>query len=313
MNKIISAFLCLCSLFIASSALGQGALTPPGAPAPSMKSLDQIAPRTPISSAPFSITQPGSYYLTTNLTVSGGNSAIIISTPQVTLDLNGFTISSTSSPANGYGVEMFVPLGKGDILISNGHIVGGVTNNGSVFGGTGFGSGIDLPGSAIQNVRVTGVTVSGCANYGIYLGTFASTAVEGCTVINIGGQGITASSVSHSTAYQCATAGISADSVSDCDAQVIGSGTAIACKIAHNCWGLTGSGVGVDASRIAIGCSGDAGSASGIGLRSGGTAESCTGSNGGGGTAIKAVLGVACVKLSGTNSITTPSLGTVSP
>lgn len=47
----------------------QGSLTPPGAPEPTMKTLDQIEARTPISSAPFTIIRPGSYYLTTNLTV----------------------------------------------------------------------------------------------------------------------------------------------------------------------------------------------------------------------------------------------------
>ena len=72
----------------------QGSLTPPGAPAPTMKSLAQIEPRTPISSAPFTISVPGSYYLTTNVTVSAGD-AIIIAANNVTLDLNGFTISST--------------------------------------------------------------------------------------------------------------------------------------------------------------------------------------------------------------------------
>src|SRR6188768_715136 len=74
----------------------QGSLTPPaGAPAPVMKSLDQIEARTPISSAPFTITAPGSYYLIGNLSVSSGN-AIVIATNDVTLDLNGFTISSTA-------------------------------------------------------------------------------------------------------------------------------------------------------------------------------------------------------------------------
>src|SRR6185295_16428367 len=78
-----------------STALAQGPLTPPGAPAPTMKTLDQVEARTLISSAPFTISQPGSYYLTANLTVSSGN-AITIAASGVTLDLNGFTISSTA-------------------------------------------------------------------------------------------------------------------------------------------------------------------------------------------------------------------------
>src|ERR1700722_17008335 len=44
------------------SAFSQGSLTPPGAPAPTMLTLSQIEPRTPISSLPFNITRPGSYY-----------------------------------------------------------------------------------------------------------------------------------------------------------------------------------------------------------------------------------------------------------
>ena len=42
-----------------STVFAQGSLTPPGAPAPTMKTLAQIEPRMPISSAPFTISVPG--------------------------------------------------------------------------------------------------------------------------------------------------------------------------------------------------------------------------------------------------------------
>jgi len=126
------------------TAFAQGSLTPPGAPVPTMKTLAQMEPRTPISSAPFTITNSGSYYLTTNLTVSSGN-AITITTNNVTLDLNGFTIASTTPSAAGTGV--LLAGGNANIAILNGFITGGVTNNGSVYGGSGFGYGIFYSGT----------------------------------------------------------------------------------------------------------------------------------------------------------------------
>ena len=58
-----------------STAFAQGSLTPPGLPAPTMKSADQIEPRTIVNAVNtpgdannlFIITNSGSYYLTTNL------------------------------------------------------------------------------------------------------------------------------------------------------------------------------------------------------------------------------------------------------
>ena len=57
------------------------------------------------------ISQPGSYYLTHNLTVSSAAMRIDITTNGVTLDLNGFTISSTAASATGYGICLTAACG----------------------------------------------------------------------------------------------------------------------------------------------------------------------------------------------------------
>ena len=174
-NPIIHAA-CACGLlFTIQSGFAQGALTPPGAPAPTMKSLDQIEARTPISSAPYTISSSGSYYLTTNLTVSSGN-AITIATNNVTLNLNGFTIASTTPSAA--GTCILLAGGNANIAILNGFITGGVTNNGSVYGGSGFGYGIFYSGNNPSNVRVSHISVSGCLNDGISLYNISSTIVR---------------------------------------------------------------------------------------------------------------------------------------
>ena len=83
-------------LVSAATVLAQGSLTPPGAPAPTMKTLSQIEPRTPISSAGYQITNSGSYYLTTNLFATGHGISIYASS--VDVDLMGFTIAGEAEP-----------------------------------------------------------------------------------------------------------------------------------------------------------------------------------------------------------------------
>jgi hypothetical protein len=123
-----------------STCFAQGALTPPGPPGPMMVTLSQIEARTPISSVPYTISAPGSYYLTGNLAVSSGT-AITITTNQVTLDLNGFTLSSTEATPT--GMDILLTGGNSDITIRNGHITGGVTYSGGNYTGSGFASGIN--------------------------------------------------------------------------------------------------------------------------------------------------------------------------
>jgi hypothetical protein len=238
-NRIVNSLCVLCAIFSAiQRASAQGSLTPPGAPAPTMLTLSQVEPRTPISSVPYTVSTPGSYYLTTNLTVTTGD-AITITASQVTLDLNGFTVSSTAATPTGTGI--LLAGGNADITILNGHILG-----------TGFANGI-YPGGS--NVRVVGVSVSGCQNYGIILGTANSTVVESCTVLNIGVYGIQASSVSHSSAYQCGGVAIIANTAENCYGNCSGSSDGVYVGTANNCYGYSSSGYGLYATT-ATGCYG---------------------------------------------------------
>lgn len=82
--------------FILHSAFGQGALTPPGAPAPLMKTLEQVEPRIPISALGINLTRPGSYYVTTNLFGVAGVHGIQVETNNVTIDLNGFSLTGVA-------------------------------------------------------------------------------------------------------------------------------------------------------------------------------------------------------------------------
>ena len=171
----------LLALLLAPFAVSaQGPLIPPvGPPAPSMKTLDQIEARTPIESLPYVISAPGSYYLTKNLefTATSGD-AIRITSPNVTLDLGGFTLSSTAAVT---GRAIFVTGGIDNIAIKNGNITGNTTV--SVSGTApnqtwnvtpaGFMSGIDansavtIPFGAFRNMTVENIQASGCRNWGI--------------------------------------------------------------------------------------------------------------------------------------------------
>jgi len=246
-----------------STAFAQGSLTPPGSPAPTMKTADQIEPRTPISSAPYTITNSGSYYLTTNLT--GYGDAITIATNGVTLDLNGFTIySSYNWGATGSGI--LLKSGLSDITIINGHICGGITNNGSgVYSGNGFGYGILYLGNPPANVVVSKVSVAGVYVDGINVGTGNATVVDACTVTTVGFHGITASIIKSSVATDCGYDAIDGDQVIDCRGISTGGANGIsASATAQNCYGKSSIGIGL-VSSIAIGCIGY--STSGIGLQ----------------------------------------------
>ena len=146
-STILIAAVALCPVILFS----QGALTPPGAPAPTMKTLQQVEPRIDlltveddpaIAYSLFDIKEPGSYYLTADYVVPSGTSTngIQVSVSNVTIDLNGFTIKKE---------------GNTDTAIA---IASGVDNV-TVHGGTieGWGSGVYGIG-LVNNCSVENVT-----------------------------------------------------------------------------------------------------------------------------------------------------------
>jgi hypothetical protein len=108
--KTIASLLLL--FFGALPAFPQGSLTPPGAPAPTMKTLDQVEPRKIVNAAnapgdatnQFIISAPGSYYLSGNLIGVLGKHGIGINADDVTLDLNGFALIGPNGSSDGINV-----------------------------------------------------------------------------------------------------------------------------------------------------------------------------------------------------------------
>lgn len=166
-------------------ALAQGPLMPPGAPGETMKTLDQVEPRVPISSAPVTIDAPGSYYLTTNLT-----DTVVIRSDDVALDLMGFAITSAFEAVD-------FPGNQSNVVVRNGTIRGSSTG---LDGRTLVDASCLFEGLRVYDTQIgiyvgSGCTVRDCevwnsSTWGIRVVGDGNSQVTGCRVYNNPGIGL---------------------------------------------------------------------------------------------------------------------------
>ena len=161
-----------------STVLAQGGLTPPGAPAPTMKTLDQVEPRTDVlklsgdGNSLFIIIQPGSYYLTTNIVGVAGRNGISIASGNVTLDLRGFALLGVPGSFRG----VYVSSTYTNITVRNGTV-------------SGWTSGVDAYNfGSPRNVVIERLTVSANGGDGIEGGN--ACLIRDCLSYNNGSTGI---------------------------------------------------------------------------------------------------------------------------
>ncbi|MEO8614266.1 MAG: hypothetical protein ABI600_03935 [Luteolibacter sp.] len=149
------------SVFLAATCVVHaGSLTPPGAPASTMKTLAETDPGKPIhqSDLPFTISTPGHYFIVENLTFTTLNAnAITIAADDVELDFKGFTVTGPGKTAGATGTAVF---GSG----AHSHVV--VVNGGA----------------------------RGFRSVGVALGTFTDSRIQDITSVSNGVVGITAGS-----------------------------------------------------------------------------------------------------------------------
>lgn len=190
-QSTLTAFVLMATI---TSLLAQGSLTPPSAPAPTMRTLDEIdesiqsleawidITTLPVTNYSYIISEPGKYALMTNL-IQNPFSIDIVSS-NVWLDLNGHLMQSPSG--GGFGIDIATNMSNVTILNGTLHqyerAINGrkasyiMLNNLTVLDSTGYGI-MTGPNSTIRNCRVEKSTITG-------FDISSNSTVTGCTAMN---------------------------------------------------------------------------------------------------------------------------------
>ncbi len=194
--------LAVSSLILLPSSIvsAQGSLTPPpGPPGPTMKTLDQIEPRTPVNAITcpgnatnlYVISQPGSYCLTGNVTGVAGKNGIRITARGACLDLKGFTVTG----AGGAGLETGIVINATEVQVMNGSITG--------WPGSGVGAVLSSGYSAILT-RVSCYAMAGNGSASTGFSTEPGSILTDCTANDNGTHGFL---LKESTLVRCTARG----------------------------------------------------------------------------------------------------------
>jgi len=176
---------------------------PPGPIGPTSKPLAEVEARTAVNAANtpggfgslFTITQPGSYYLTGNVAGESGKCGVEITASNVTLDLNGFALAGVAGSLDAIRVTGATARA---VSVSNGSITGW-GEDGIEFFATSMYSVVDVRVSLCTGVGIKGGSVGrigACAvrsngSHGIT--SNEQGIIESCTAFFNGGAGIRAS------------------------------------------------------------------------------------------------------------------------
>lgn len=240
-----------CSLI--TGLFAQGPLTPPGPPAPTFKTLEQVEPRVPIATNTtpgdvnnqFIISQPGSYYLTTNIVAVAAKYGIRIQADDVTLDLHGFALIGVAGSLDGVIVSGL----RTNIAIRNGTVRSwgnsGVTANGA------------------SNCQYQDLRLSANGQWGLNCGF--NSAVVNCTAYRNGNTGIEA--VTGSTINGCAASLNTGNGIRAADASTVNG-----CAASYN----TGDGIKTSAGSTVTDCSTRSNGGRGIFANDSSTVRGCT-------------------------------------